>query len=194
MEKKEISSALREAQSVRGAAALLGTSPTNLKYWMDKLDIESPSSRPANTVAAWTRDELLDAVSGAVSKRQVLQRLGRRDTGSIYATLQRAADMHGVHLPDGTRKVGGVQVRMPASEVFAEGVNRHRQTLLWHLVNSAGRTYECESCKNPGEWQGEPLCLEIDHVNGNHRDNRLENLRFLCPNCHSQAETSSRQS
>ena len=49
--------------------------------------------------------------------------------------------------------------------------------------------YKCEICGNPGEYNGEPLVLHLDHKNGVHDDNRLENLRFLCPNCHSQTKT-----
>lgn len=49
--------------------------------------------------------------------------------------------------------------------------------------------YKCSKCGNIGEWQGEPLVLQLDHINGDNRDNRIENLRLLCPNCHSQTET-----
>lgn len=48
--------------------------------------------------------------------------------------------------------------------------------------------YKCK-CGNKGEWQGQLLILELDHKNGIRNDNRLKNLRFLCPNCHSQTKT-----
>lgn len=44
-------------------------------------------------------------------------------------------------------------------------------------------------CENIGVWNGKKLSLQLDHINGDHSDNRLENLRFLCPNCHTQTET-----
>lgn len=49
--------------------------------------------------------------------------------------------------------------------------------------------YECQICHNKGEHLGKPLSLHLDHINGDSKDNRLENLRFLCPNCHSQTDT-----
>ncbi len=49
--------------------------------------------------------------------------------------------------------------------------------------------YKCEGCNNNGVWNGKELTLHLDHKNGNRTDNRLENFRFLCPNCHTQTET-----
>lgn len=49
--------------------------------------------------------------------------------------------------------------------------------------------YKCAFCENTGEWLNQKLILQLDHINGTHDDNRLENLRFLCPNCHSITDT-----
>jgi 5-methylcytosine-specific restriction endonuclease McrA len=50
--------------------------------------------------------------------------------------------------------------------------------------------YKCGKCQRQPMWMNEPLTLELDHINGDPLDDRLENLRFLCPNCHSQTPTS----
>lgn len=49
--------------------------------------------------------------------------------------------------------------------------------------------YKCNICDNLGKWLDKSLVLHLDHINGNNKDNRLQNLRWLCPNCHSQTET-----
>lgn len=49
--------------------------------------------------------------------------------------------------------------------------------------------YKCTKCGNTGEWNGEKLVLQLEHINGIHNDHRIENLCFLCPNCHSQTKT-----
>jgi Zn finger protein HypA/HybF involved in hydrogenase expression len=55
------------------------------------------------------------------------------------------------------------------------------------LIQETGN--RCEGCNTPPMWNGNPLTLQVDHIDGNSENNTLDNLRLLCPNCHSQTPT-----
>lgn len=69
---------------------------------------------------------------------------------------------------------------------FLEGKVKSRPYLKNHLVEMYG--WKCMTCQND-TWQGVPIPLELDHIDGNAGDNKPENLRLLCPNCHAQTPT-----
>ena len=68
---------------------------------------------------------------------------------------------------------------------------RSNGTLKERLLKNGMLKNECDLCKGGPEWKGQVLVLQLDHINGDNKDNRLENLRILCPNCHTQTETHS---
>lgn len=75
-------------------------------------------------------------------------------------------------------------------QVFAYGSNASGKSLRRNLIKS-GIQYKCSSqgCTCKGQWLGKKITLQVDHISGDNNDNRIQNLRFLCPNCHSQTQT-----
>jgi len=73
-------------------------------------------------------------------------------------------------------------------DIFCKDSSIRRGTIKTILL-SEGRGAECAFCHIGWSWHGKNLVLELDHINGVNNDNRRENLRFLCPNCHSQTPT-----
>ena len=73
-------------------------------------------------------------------------------------------------------------------DILKENCRHQRTVLRRYVIKNNLIPYKCAIC-GCAEWQGKTLSLELDHINGVNNDNRLENLRFLCPNCHSQTST-----
>lgn len=73
--------------------------------------------------------------------------------------------------------------------VLQDGSRRPQHKLLKRAMLEYGIIYQCSKCFNNGTWLGKPITLEVDHIDGDFLNNLIDNLRFVCPNCHSQFET-----
>lgn len=71
----------------------------------------------------------------------------------------------------------------PIKDILVVDSNYQSYKLKRRLIQEGLKDNICERCRL-SEWQGAPIPLELHHINGNNRDNRLENLALLCPNCH----------
>jgi HNH endonuclease len=88
------------------------------------------------------------------------------------------------------RRRGAVRSRpqaVPIDELLVAGRSRNRAHVKLRLLSAGLKENRCEDC-GLTSWRDRPLSMALHHVNGDGDDNRLENLQFLCPNCHSQTE------
>ena len=76
---------------------------------------------------------------------------------------------------------------IPLEELLVENTNWQSNKLRRRLLESNVKEHKCEVC-SLSTWNGRPIPLELDHISGDKTDNRLKNLRMLCPNCHAQTE------
>jgi 5-methylcytosine-specific restriction endonuclease McrA len=79
--------------------------------------------------------------------------------------------------------------KIPTDQILVKDSTYARHNLKRRLIEEKLLLYKCSCCGNVGEYNNKPLVLQLDHINGINNDNRLENLRFLCPNCHAQSDT-----
>jgi len=143
----------------------------------------------------WSESQLKNAVAGSTSFRQVLSKLNLREAGGNYAQLKRYVAELKLDIGHFTGrtwnkglKVKGVP-RIPLEKILVKGSSFQSFKLKQRLFTAKLKPRRCEECGWDKTSPDGRLPLELDHINGDSRDNRLENLRILCPNCHSLKPT-----
>jgi hypothetical protein len=144
--------------------------------------------------ARYTQAQLIEAVQTSTSIRQVLSKLGLVEAGGNYSVVRHRIRRLGLSTDhftgQGWRKGTHVPCfpASPLSKLLQTGTRVQSYKLKKRLFAEGLKVRRCDWCGNT-EWLGQPIPLELDHINGDQTDNRIENLRILCPNCHALTQT-----
>jgi len=144
---------------------------------------------------SWTENQLREAVKISRSVRQVLSHLGLKEAGGNYFQIKKYLGLYKIdrsHFTGPTWNKGLKYIgkpRIPLEKILVKNSNYQSYKLKKRLFDLKLKFPQCEECGWKKTAENGRLPLELDHIDGNVHDNRLENLRILCPNCHSLKPT-----
>ncbi|MEU6032124.1 HNH endonuclease [Streptomyces tauricus] len=202
--REQLTQAAEQCSSIDEVVTFFGTRPyRNLRRHLHKrfayfdIDISHFSHNGRHAPKALpTERELRQAVAGSTSIAGTLRSLQSPDNTRLRALFPELIEKYAIDtshfLGQGHRrgKPGPTPVKRPEDLLVKHnGERRPKTALLRRALHEIGVPERCAGCGTAPEWFGKPMTLEVDHVNGDWSDNRPENLRLLCPNCHAITNT-----
>lgn len=137
----------------------------------------------------FTDEEFTQIVKESSTMVEIAQKLGYTShSGSNGQRIRYRIDQLGIstdHFALGNRR----PIKRTAENIFIENSTAAQKTLRLHYRNGNYTPYICAICGQEPFWQNKELTLILDHINGKNHDDRLENLRWVCPNCNQQLDT-----
>jgi predicted RNA-binding Zn-ribbon protein involved in translation (DUF1610 family) len=147
----------------------------------------------------YTPEMLEEAAKDSLSISELMVRLGLRLSGGGHSHIKRRLASLGIETShflgsranSGSRHTGGPAKKAPDDWLVLRAAHQPpvRVEHVRRALQQLGRAYVCEGCGLGPKWNGKPLVLHVNHINGLRYDYTAANLRFLCPNCHAQTET-----
>jgi hypothetical protein len=198
--KERLEEAAQGARTLTEALERLGVDPKSgsrryLHDRMRKLGVDT--SHFEREGGRWTREVLEEAVAASTNMFDVLRRLGVELVGGQHTHISRRIKAFNIDtshfaVPSWTERMRDNQRRRAPEEIFVENTSAHprrvRSSRLKSGMLEVGVKEQCALCELK-TWFGDPMPLEVDHIDGDWRNNRIENLRLICPNCHSATNT-----
>jgi hypothetical protein len=186
--KAKLEEALRENLTIAKMATRFNRGATTIRYWLKKHGLKS-NPRRSSRVWGLPEDKFKKLVAESTTYTEVLAHFGLENKGHNCRTLHRRIFESGADDSHIAMRKPGVGTRRSLKEILVKGSTYSRWHLKRRLLEEGLLKNECASCGGGPTWQGEPLSLPLDHINGDSTDHRRHNLRLLCPNCHSQTRT-----
>lgn len=146
--------------------------------------------------AKYQKENLELIVKESLSLAEVLRKLELREIGGNYSTIKKYISKYKIDTSHFTgqgwnkgKSYTDETGLIKLEDILQEDIKYKSNTLKYRLIAANLKQDICENCGCGDEWMGKPITLELHHINGNHYDNRIENLQILCPNCHSQTSS-----
>ncbi|GHD16200.1 hypothetical protein GCM10010313_44200 [Streptomyces violarus] len=195
--RERLEEAARGARTLSEALGTLGVDPrsSTRRYVFERMKrLGVDVSHFEREGVKWTKDVLERAVAASTNMCEVLRHLGLEVVGGHHTHISRRVKAYGIdtsHFQVPTRRGKPWRPRTPEALLVQQPDDRARRVpsdrLKWAMT-ALSVADQCALCGTEAVWRGRPLPLEVDHIDGNWRDNRIENLRLLCPNCHSTTD------
>ncbi|WP_078658245.1 HNH endonuclease signature motif containing protein [Streptomyces rimosus] len=196
--RERLAEAAASSHTLSEALVVLGVDPKGAAraYIRERMRLmKVDTSHFVSEGARWTKEVLEPAVASSTNVCEVLRYLGIEEVGGHHTHISRRIRALGIDTSHFTgksrtkrttrrRSDAGLLVEMPPV-----GARRVPSSRLKTAMLARGATEQCTLCGTGTNWRGGTIPLEIDHIDGNWRNNRMENLRILCPNCHSVTDS-----
>lgn len=194
MKKDKLIKLIDKGYTLKEVSKEFNTSMSSIRYWLNKFDLTSKSKEVK-------RKKFIKEVNEKAKESQnfteLTDKLGRCRNGNGFHNLKVLIEENNINVSHFTNtarlsKNSHLIPLSPATTLVYNRLNGRREktgNLKKALITRGKDSTKCSECEVPNKWNSKELILQVDHIDGDRLNNTIDNLRFICPNCHSQTLT-----